>query len=278
MARLIATGSVFRGDDAIAVGPGRAVYYLVEWLRKRKVALNADVSLLSLAGSNGAANYSVTKEPKFFADSDTLINNLSDCFSHGAGLKRIGYNICDENDDEVNSRRQNTWLANDALKRKLTHALLGVGALVPGHKFYDAIRSRPDKRLSRIHDVLAKLVNLCDDLEKSVPEPHRRFYCPVGDLANRFLVTDAPPGIDLDQQEIARLTQLVDTVNSRLLTLRLDELEIVKNLMVVCGTPKKAAMLRTVLTATRERSARKKYNVKFLCIDQETAEWIIQNP
>ena len=141
-----------------------------------------------------------------------------------------------------------------------THALLGVGVLAEGHRFFDA--SDLDKHF-------AELKTHCRRVEAATPGYH-----PVADIGNRFYAIPHTAELRLSQDTRAHFVEiqrLVDSVNKLCLTITPDQLRQINSIAIVAGTVAKARALCHFMSVEQ-------FRIEYLCIDAAAAEEILRLP
>ena len=254
MAQFVATGSLFRNNDAIGVGSGRAVNVTLSYFPDVRAQ---NVTLMSLTGSV----YSTPNATKgTWLDADRHVMELA---KHFPEPKQ--YLICHPlayEPDELERARGRVWLGHRST-RPPTQCLLGVGTVAQGHRFYLEAEANEDNQepfLKPIHNMLVDLVNLC----KAVAAPEQD-YSPAAEMSNFFFYVPPPPNIKVPQEK--DIKECIRNINSRLLNIQEDLIKHLQ-LLVVAGTRHKAHTIRALLNNDA-------YPVTLLCTDAEAATEIL---
>ena len=263
MARVIAGGFVFRDGDVVGVGSGRGVYYTVDSLRQLPRLRAKNVVLGSLTGAVHARDHA--QRINLTLDADTHVALLGPCFTQSVTLHLASHPII------FPGVRKTIWFSDQHWHDEPpTHALIGVGVLAPGHRFFEDAGINTQHRepiLAPIQSDLESLVKLCGDVERS-KGVDSRIYCPVADIANCLFYVQPPPGANIKNDTQREIERLVGKINDQLLNVNRQQLQQVGQIMLVAGTPKKAVAIRRLLDDDR-------YNIRFLCTDRDTAEQIL---
>ena len=265
MAALIASGTVFRDKDVIGLGSGRGVYHTVRNLGAH-APLKARVTLCSLTGQVHPRDHS--EQVNVLMDADIHLGMLGVCFKDQVTLHPISHAIVCGTADEARRVLNQSRLSEAAWKAGLpTHALVGVGVLAEGHRFYRHVKTGASARshlLRSIEGPLEQLVKICDIISGAGTP----FYCPVADIANRLFFVPPPDGVRLpsglgkDTLE-RKVKSLIDDINSRLVTVRGAQLHQIAHIMLVAGSRRKAGAVRQLLLD--------QYPLRFVCVDQQLA-------
>ena len=276
MAEFISTKAIFQTDNVVGVGSGRGVQMTIRALMRpgRHDRMRAqNVKLMSLTGCVYSSPKPMTKSMWF--DSDAHARQLADAFDARDTAKEatpylISHPLAYWNEKDLQNARKRVWLGGDKSVSKLTHMLVGVGTFTnhPMHRFYaEAIATSETDRerfLEPIHDELVKLKKQCDKAKarlKAYPD-----YSPVAEMSNVFFFVPPPRGVTIPNQTV--ILQHVETINSRLLTVKAPQIRATQ-LIVVAGPKRKAHALRALLDAPAE------YPVKYLCTTADTAREIL---
>jgi len=267
MAKEIAAHSTITRDSRFALGSGRGVFYAVDALHRWRALQATDVTLLSLSGSLVPRAHA--EQLSMALDSDVHVVLMGLRFRTPVTLQLISYPIAPRN---IESARQRTWLDPQKYSAlRPTRALLGVGVLETGHRFYAEVAGKsgdPPSALEPVRNDLGQLVELVKAV-RTRPGARNAHYCPVADIANCLFFVDPPDGFTLDPGERRALKSGIKGLNARLLTLRTEQLRGIDNIMLVAGTPKKALAIRQLLT-------RGELNISTLCVDDKAARIILQ--
>ena len=262
MASLFSTGTAFRDSDCIGLGSGRGVYYTVEALAKLPRLRASDVTIVSLTGDVYAQDHARILDSKMDADMHARLFSLA--FAGKVHRYLMGCRILYSDETILESVRNRTWA--DPNWPRLTHALVGVGTLAVGHRFYDELTTgQPEPVLAPVHGELAELIELCRRAAGTGAEP----YCPVGDISNNLFFVRPPAGSKVAPEIEGRIRQLIATINPRLLNVPEDILKQVGTVLLVAGTRQKALAIRELLTSDS-------YRIRFLCTDRAAAEAVLK--
>lgn len=267
MATFIANGSFFRDSDVIGLGSGRGVYHTVQSLAEFPPLRTANITIESLTGALYARDHS--KKINSFMDADMHVGLLGLSFARDVNLHSLARPLVYPNKPRLGEALKWIYLGDSKWKEKpATHALVGVGVLSEGHRFYQEVKTPLAERepsLKPIFKFLEPLVKLSEEIEfKSAGT-----YCPVGDICNRLFYVSPPKGINIPDKDQASIKQLVESINEVLLTITEDQLRQIKTIMLVAGGIIKAPAIRQLLD--------NKYKIGILCTDKRTAEEIIKD-
>jgi DNA-binding transcriptional regulator LsrR (DeoR family) len=262
MADLISLGTLFRDRDRLGVGSGRGVYYTIEALSGKMPLPVEDVSVASLTGSVYAHDHSGELNQMLDADNHTA--RFAGCFRMKARLELISHPIAFKDAEALRPVSQLTWLnAAEWDQQRPTHALMGVGALCPGHRLHEEVHAQiKNQWLTPVAEYVEPLVMLSDAI--NARNPH---YWPVMDLCNRFFFVEPPNGVALAAREGAKIVTLLEQLNERLLTVTAQQLSDIEAILLVAGGDDKAPLLGRLLTDT----GRYPYRVRYLSTDRKTA-------
>ena len=267
MGELIATGTLFRDKDRIGLGSGRGVFYTVEALVRKLPLSVGDVTIGSLTGSVYARDHSGQLNHMLDADNHTA--HLAGCFSGRAQLRLISHPIAFKTPSALKEVQRLTWLGEWDERSRPTHALMGVGALIPGHRLHEEARSSDKNEwLSPIAEFVEPLVDICDSIRSRFPR-----YCPVMDLCNRFFFVEPPPDVQIDGGTRDDIGRLLAGLNERLLTVTPEQLAEIESIILVAGGENKDLIVKNLL---RNRS-RYHYRVRYLCTDSLTASALLDD-
>lgn len=265
MADLLATGPLFRDEDVIGLGSGRAVFYTVDALARNFPLPVKDVTIGSLTGSVYARDHSGAL--KLIYDADNHTASLASCFRSKVNLELISHPIAFRT-EELDKVRKRTWL--DDAKWKLlrpTHALLGVGVLAEGHRLFQELRAE-DKNswLAPIMGPVADLVDLSTEISLTVSD-----YLPVMDFCNRFFFVEPPAGVTIPPKLGSGIHRKIRELNQHLLTISEEQLRSIETLILVAGGRRKAPAIGQLLLD----GGAKAYKIRYLCTDRDVATAIL---
>jgi DNA-binding transcriptional regulator LsrR (DeoR family) len=264
MASLIGSGSVFRNGDAVGIGSGRAVFYTIQHLSAFS-ALRARVSLCSLTGHVQPRDHA--EQLNLLLDADIHLGLLGLCFSRPVRLYPLGQGLACRTPDEVESAIAHSRLSEGEWKHQpFTHALLGVGVLGPGHRFYNQIKGDDGRRsrlLLPIQEPLTQLIRICDEFVSD----HGPLHSPVADMSNRLFFVPFPPSLGLTSGVKRllekKLTALISEINAHLVTATEAQLRSTGQIMLVAGSRQKSLAVKSLLM--------QRYPIRVLCVDHHLA-------
>ena len=275
MADFILDKAIFQKNNAVGLGSGRGVQMTIRALLRpsNPDRLRAEnVKIMSLTGSVYSSPKRMTKSMWF--DSDAHAWQLTEAFdvldpANEPTPFLISHPLAYWNAKELNNARRRVWLGADKSAPALTHMLVGIGTFTsdPMHRFYaEAVASERDQEpfLCPIHEELVRLKNECETAIaglRNYPD-----YTPVAEMSNVFLFVPPPRGISIPNQDV--LTDHIDKINSRLLTVKAPQIRETQ-MLVVAGPKRKAHALRALLEAPKE------YPVKYLCTTVDAVKEII---
>jgi DNA-binding transcriptional regulator LsrR (DeoR family) len=264
VAKLMADGLVFGNHSTIGLGAGRGVYYTVDAFSAREPLLREGIIVVSLTGSVEARDY--LGNVAFNMDADIHGLMMVKCF-HGASVRFICAPIAGSDPLGLQRIRSQTVLAADAWREQTpTHALVGVGVLARGHRFYEEIKNpRRNSVLAPIQGHLRTLIECCEEIHQMVRgRSDVRNYYPVADICHRLFFVPPPSAAALDKTLHSRVDALIGEVNSRMLTVSHEQLQSIGKIIVVAGTDRKARAIQELLDG-------EKYNIHLLCTDKRAA-------
>jgi DNA-binding transcriptional regulator LsrR (DeoR family) len=261
LARLCCEG-LFRDNDRIGFGSGRGVYYTLQALRTMPRLRIRDTALLPLTGDVYAWDHA--RKLTESMDADAHVKMFGECLSFDSFQNRIGRPIIPKA-RVFKAARDQTWLGVKPW-RPPSHALLGVGVLGPGHRFYEEAKTpQTNSYLSRIADELRTLLDLADSLTRpNDPVP----YFPIGDISNNLFFVNPPKGVSVRPSIKKEIRTVITRINMRLLNVSESELKQINGIILVAGTLPKALALRDLLMNPE-------YSIQVLCTDVGTAEALL---
>ncbi len=255
-AKIIAEGWVFKDGDVIGVGAGRGVYYTVDELSVLAEPMFCEnIKIVSMTGSVEARNHMA--DLAFHMDADLHALNLMRCFT-GATAEFIAGPI-------TPAERNHTILGPDKWQRcRPNHALVGVGVLASGHRFYEEVRGpEPRSILRPLREDLTTLVDCCANIETHVGVDG---YAAVGDLCHQLFFIDPPAnGKPVGKGLRENIEKLIDQINSCTLTVSEAQLQSIENITVIAGTARKGFALAALLNSH-------KYHIHHMCTDSTAAQ------
>jgi DNA-binding transcriptional regulator LsrR (DeoR family) len=262
-------GGYFRDDDTIAFGSGRGVFYTcksIAWELPHRSLRVKGLKLVSLTGAVHARDHEGRLNARLDADFHCGLFGM--CVDDSATLRLISHPIAHE-PEQVQAMKRQTWLGewDNALgdpKRIPDLALVGVGVLAEGHRFYEQAKAPNDTRdpiLEPLMVPLAALVEICDTI------PPEADYCPVADICNMLFFVDPPPGLKVDR---AKVQELIGEINMRLLNVNDGQLSRIRQIILCAAARKKVRAIRQLLTSEH-------YRIKHLCTDDSVARALVGN-
>jgi DNA-binding transcriptional regulator LsrR (DeoR family) len=271
-AAVIGEGSFFRDGDVIGLGSGRGVFNLIQGLYSYK-PIGARVSLCSLTGQVYATDHG--EQLNLLLDADIHLGLLGPRFRFPVTIQPMSNSIVCSRPEEAREvlarwEEDQSRLANQGTRPGITHALLGVGVLTRGHRFYKEVKMGANKRtpsLRPIEHALERLVRVCD--EES--ERSKGTYCPAADIVNRLFFVPPSPSFPMREEDVRALENRVSgpirEINERVVAVTDAQLRKISNITLVAGSRMKGAAVRKLL--------KERYPIKFLCICQQIAEELL---
>ena len=246
--------------DVIGVGSGRGPYYTVSSLArftKNNKILKKEVTLISLTGII-SPQAPTSQSIELLFDSDQCIRDLSACFSGPIILKEISFPVAHDNLNDIITR---TWLnSRDFQEHTPRYAIVGVGVLKEQHRFLLDVKAiNEGKEGSKILEPVRK------DMKELVSIVAKYDPSPVADICNRLFYVNSVPVKPDDKN---RIQYLIDCVNRKLLTVSWEQLQKIRNVILVAGTKAKALAIHQILKEPL-------CHVGILCTDSVTAKAII---
>ncbi len=234
---LVVESQYFRHGDRIALGSGRGPWSFVEGCQKLlsdKLHLD-NITLLSLTGDVYPEGVD-----KIFVDADFNVGLMCRCFSGGvSNQEMISRPIAFDDKDELIKSKKNTWLGPSFKDNIPTHAFIGVGFLGDGHRFYiEAKSGTPTKILNPIHQPLVKIITLIEELgvdQTLITDICHRFSMHWPPAGTKFSVSDERAKEIKDE-----IQEHIDTINSKVLTVNLEQLKQIDNIILIAGSKMKA--------------------------------------
>lgn len=268
-------------NKSIGFSGGRAVYRTIDALRRHPPLQWRNTTLVSLSGHVHATDHSA--QINGLLDADLHVAYFGICIA-GTGRGREGVGATDENvrqkltDHDITSGDIEAGighaLESSYISPKTWHshcpdfAVVGVGSLSPGHRFFDAAKSKKIPPVFRpIMTDLRKLVAYC---EKYKGRDKWSEYVCVGDVANRLFFIPPPTGEIQDESDIKNL---IERINVRLFNISLQQFSKIENVIVVAGTKQKSG---AILELIENRDGRpSKLSVQILYIDDAAAQGML---
>jgi DNA-binding transcriptional regulator LsrR (DeoR family) len=260
MAKVLAEGWVFDSGSVIGLGAGRGVYNTVDALSWRE-PLNTDrITAVSLTGSVEGRDYMGNVALQMDADIHGLI--FARCF-HRASVRFICAPIAHNGPEELLRVREQTPLGRETWEGlKVSHALVGMGVLAPGHRFFQEGRGAQETPvLAPIRKYLTSLVQCCSDIQRQLRHPS---YCPVGDICHELFFVRPPSDARIPDDLQKRVNGLIKEINACLLCVGSEQLRSIKKVLVVAGTERKALAIRELLS-------NQSHSFYALCTDKRAA-------
>lgn len=260
MAEFLTASRIFDNGHIIGIGSGRGVWYTVDALTQSSRFRAENVTVMSLTGSV----HSRGEGRKFWLDADTHAAMFATCFDRDVALRLIRRPLTHLAANDIKS---GTLLSQEEWANySPTHALVGVGILVEGTRFFEEATAQVEDRepiLEPIHDSLEFLVRLC-----------RRFssenFTPVAEISNHLLYIHSSDR-QIPESVQKEIKTLIMTINQQMLSMSEDQVSAIDQILLVAGTAKKALAVRELLVNPR-------YHVRALCTDEKTAIWLLTNP
>jgi DNA-binding transcriptional regulator LsrR (DeoR family) len=264
LALLISQGVLtFRNGDIVGLGSGRGVYYTVEALGRVELGAGK-VTLVSLTGDVYARSHARSTNVRMDADLNT--NQLGKLFSQELNLYLTSSSIYHPNEQSLNSKRDRSWLGTANWKPPHI-ALIGVGVLEKGHRFYDlALSSDQEPVMGELRAQLRDLVSLCDRVRRYCKSVDH--YFPVADVCNNLFFVKPPKGLQIRGSDESEIADRINAINSCLFNVTAEQLKQIGHIILIAGTRQKALAIRHLLEGGE-------YNIGVLCTDSETAKTII---
>ncbi len=259
-ASLIARGALFRPHDVIGVGSGRGVFHTIEGLQEQRLGVS-NITLVSLTGNIGARSHA--QKINVHMDADTHVDMLSKSFSQKIETFKISSLVSHRDAAVLKAIREETWLSSTQW-RAPTIALIGVGTMGRGHRFYDLAQSDDTQpMLLSLKEDLKRLITLSKKIQSRFAD-----YCPIGDICNNLFFVTPPHHVRLHGNEEKDIRCIINEINSKLLNIDDEQLQQIDNLMMVAGTAQKALAIRELLV-------HRGYKIRILCTDIEAAKSIL---
>jgi len=260
----ISDSPMFRRGDVVGIGSGRGVYYTVATLKDFKPLPTEDITLISLTGALYARNHAL--DLTRCLDADYHVALLAVCFKNSVRTYTIPDAIAN-NESKISEIRRATVL-HTARWPHVHHALLGVGVLSRGHRFWEEANAPlkdQEPRLDPIRAPLKDLVAKCDEIGKKFQGTH---YCPAADIGNSLFFVRPPKSVSLAPGDESLIRDKIDKINSLLLNVSKQQLQSIDSLILVAGTKKKTLAIQELLTS-------REYQIRYLYTDSQTAKTIL---
>ena len=259
LAAVITTSLIDLDGKAVALSSGRGVHYVVQGLKKHKLRAN-NVSLLSLTGD---VFFPTSLTPFAPMDANRNVQDMYECLPNDTFINTIKAPLAPPRKD-LYRYLKNTWLGRWKENRP-DYAIIGVGVLYKGHRFWDYALTPPQELksfLNPIAETLKLLVASCNEIIKK-----NQHYYPVADIANHFFFVEPPNGAIITSSQKSTIQKLIKKINEQLINVRADQLKEIPHLILVAGSSKKTFAIRKML----ERNN----NLTCLTVDSEVATKIM---
>jgi DNA-binding transcriptional regulator LsrR (DeoR family) len=258
----IARGTLIKNGEHIGIGPGRGVCETVRALHREPPLRARGVTLTSLSGVGYLRHHA--RNRNLLLDPDYMAVSLSEVFEEPVALDLVS-SILVVDDTMPRTTLPRAWLGTDIRNRRpIDTAILGVGALIPGNRFYEeALQSGPNQEpvYAPIRESLRSLLRSADPLRTSD-------YIPVGDIGYHLFFVSPPAGMSLSAEARALIARQIDSINNRLLSAHAPDFRQMRSAILVAGTPVKARAIHHLLTGNLAP-------VSHLCTDLFTAHLLI---
>lgn len=265
-------GLLIRDGSRVGLGSGRGPYYTAKGLGMLHKVHRRDVQLYSLTG---VLHPRIEKQDvNALVDADNNANELGKAFKEPVSYPgMVPYPIAYRSPAEAAAARELTWLGSQFQEEKPNLAIVGVGVLGKGHRFYEAViehrqRKKPANkkhiaRISGLEPILGELDALVAATEKvNQNSPHLHL---VADVCNRLFYLP-PPREDMLTATVRReVEKRIDEVNGKLLNITDDQLAAIEDLVLIAGSLDKAPALKHMLSG-----GTKLKNIQLICIDAAT--------
>lgn len=258
----IARGTLIKNGDHIGIGPGRGVCETVRALHRESPIRARGVTLTSLSGVGYLRHHA--RNRNLLLDPDYMAVSLSEVFEEAVALDLVS-SVLVVDDTIPRATLPRAWLGTDLRNRRpIDTAILGVGAFVPGNRFYEeALQSGTHQEpvYAPIRESLKSLLRSADPLRTSD-------YVPVGDVGYHLFVVSPPADMSLSAEARALVTRQIDSINNRLLSAHAPDFKQMRSAILIAGTPVKARAIHHLLTENLAP-------VSHLCTDLFTAQSLI---
>jgi len=254
---------ILRSGDHIGVGGGRANYETAKVLYQQGPLPLTNITATAMMGRLSYPPQQNTRQGNHALDADDVAFMLAAAFQQSVA-QPISMNLALPSPDtvaELKSVSPGLLLSEDKWRDEPDRfvpdiALTGVGSLDPrgGHAFSDLEALAVDP----IREPLGKLLELIKPDE----------YCPVGDIANRLFFVPPPPGVAIGADVEKEVKRLIDEINDKLLCITLEQLRMVKKVIVAAGGSFKVNALFTLLSQSSPI-------IHELCTDERTAQGLL---
>lgn len=262
--------------DIVSVGSGRATHDVIDSLRQFPHFKVNEITIMSLTGSLFIHETDVRQE--FLLDADIHTALLAQRFDGRVHTLPITYSIAHE-PNVLSTIKTKTTLGRGYENNTPTHAIVGVGVLALGHRFFEEVKRRDKERKSEVpHSgaaptrpstlpdaVLADLRWLISQSETI--NARCQTYWPIADVCNRLFFVLPPKSLHVPNEKEIR--DCIDRVNSCLLTITKTQLDKVATVMLVAGTLPKARAIFDLLVRPIPK-------IDTLCVDSQTADEILR--
>ncbi|MFK7938571.1 MAG: sugar-binding domain-containing protein [Roseovarius sp.] len=271
-----------KDGDRIGVGSGRGVQGVAkEMVARKKHESTQNVTLFSMLGQTKPASFARKRQELFNANQNTA--EMANSFIQQVWVKLMPGHLAyqdidvakkntwlehlDEIDgkfigaggrDDVNKPVSTFWkeLITEEEKSRLPNtAIVGVGALEPGHVLYDLVRGRDEQSAQSVRDYLepiapqlSEIIDLCDQLRT---HPDYGGYSAVGEVCNRYFLNSAPEEIagfkDVRDARLKIHAKLHEITEKKILCTPKRMYSLMERLAVVAGGAEKSFAVRTLI-------------------------------
>jgi DNA-binding transcriptional regulator LsrR (DeoR family) len=259
----IARGTLIKNGDQVGIGPGRGVYETIRALRHQGAVRAGGVTLISLSGVGYLRHYSKNRNP--LLDPDFMVGSMGEAFEKPVALDLVSAPLVIQ-PGEARAAPVRRWLGSDNRNRRaIDTAIMGVGALIPGNRFYAEGSSSQAATHEPLYNSIRESLRSLLRLSESFRTPD---YTPVGDIGYHLFFVPPPLGAHVPEVSQAVINRQVDSVNASLLAAHADDLKAIRSVVLVAGTTAKARALNHLITG-------RLVSVTHLCTDSLTAQLML---
>lgn len=266
---------VLRTGDHILVGGGRGTFFTAHALRRLEVPpTQKEIRVTAMCGNCSTTLWKGEDSdisPDFLfkkLDADDVTYEMATAFPNGRPIRLSLPAVLSSPSDLENilANGQGKPIAEKSWQNQKympTVALVGVGALAGGHKFFQYVDSELFD-LEPIRDYLVPLRKISDSIYDVAG------YYPVGDIAYYLFYINPPRKIKIPDEQESEIKNLIEKINERVVTVLPKQLNKIQNITVIAGGAVKWDALYTIL------SSEKLLRVDDFCTDKMTAECLLE--
>lgn len=247
LAHEICRGTMIRDGDRVGIGPGRGVYETARWMQKQTPVRARHVTLVSLSGVGFLRHHAHNRN--LLLDPDFIVAFMGEAFEHPVTLDLVAAPLVCSPEKTLAST---AWLRSPGRGRPLLDtAILGIGAFVPGNRFYEEAAATPPSQDSVYGPIRPALRSLRAACARAATDGH----VPLADVGYHLFLVPSARGDQATSGVRNEMQRQIDAINATLLSAHRDDFQSMRSAMLVAGTPAKARAIDHVLTSNFLRAS-----------------------